>query len=295
MRWVYILRCEDDYYYVGETSRLYRRFWEHQEGMGGLNTSIYIPEEIVAIYKVDTLCKFIEYNDYVNKIIDGNGYESYKGFKLRDFNDECEEYKYDKLEAENNIAECLMIHKKDEWNKIRGGKYTRFDIEYKYPNNDYIKNLPLCKCGLPCDIKKNEDKNYLFFRCSKKNMWDKFKEEFDIEDEHCTFFREYTKDKQLKLEENKNFEDRSKTLKELFKKSFWLNNVEEETDDEVGECVSCDKYVWSDRQGNYKNNGIEYNSRRLLLCFDCFIEKNEELSQKYNSIGHGKCLIKLKK
>ena len=33
MRWVYILRCEDDY--VGETTRLYRRFWEHQSVNGG--------------------------------------------------------------------------------------------------------------------------------------------------------------------------------------------------------------------------------------------------------------------
>ena len=24
MRWVYILQCEDSYFYVGETSRLYR-------------------------------------------------------------------------------------------------------------------------------------------------------------------------------------------------------------------------------------------------------------------------------
>ena len=206
MRWVYILRCEDDYYYVGETKRLYRRFWEHQGGIGGSNTSNYIPEEIVAIYKVDTICKFIDYNDYVNKIIDGVWHENYKGFKLRDFNDECDEYQYDNLYAENNIAECLMIHNKDEWNKIRGGKYTRFDIEYKYPDNDYIKDLPLCKCELPCDIKKNEDKNYLYFRCAKKNMWDKLREEFDIDDEPCNFFMEYTKDKQLKLNENKRFE-----------------------------------------------------------------------------------------
>lgn len=34
MHWVYILLCDDDYYYVGETSRLYRRLWEHQGGIG---------------------------------------------------------------------------------------------------------------------------------------------------------------------------------------------------------------------------------------------------------------------
>jgi predicted GIY-YIG superfamily endonuclease len=49
MKWVYILQCEDDYYYIGETSRLYRRFWEHQDDMGGLNTSMYPPKNIIAI------------------------------------------------------------------------------------------------------------------------------------------------------------------------------------------------------------------------------------------------------
>ena len=62
---------------------------------------------------------------------------------------------------------------------FRGG----LSIEYKYPDNNYIKDLPLCKCSLPCDISKNEVENYLFFRCAKKNMWNKFKKDFDIDDE----------------------------------------------------------------------------------------------------------------
>lgn len=284
MKWVYILQCEDNYFYVGETTRLYRRFWEHQAGLGGLNTSIYIPEGIVAIYKVDTISKFIDYNDYVNKKIEGIWDERYKCFQLRDFNGECEEYEHDKLKAENNITECLMIHKKDTWDKIRGGKYTRFDVKYKYPMNDYIKDLPLCKCGLPCDIRKNEDKNYLFFRCAKKNMWYKFKEEFDIEEEPCNYFMEYTKDKQLKLEENKKSEDRSKTLKELMKKSFWLKNVEINDENYPYKCIGgCCR--------TSKSIKLSYNNEQRNLCVNCFIEKNEELSKKYSLTG--KCLIKI--
>ena len=49
MRWIYILKCSEDYenniYYIGQTKRLYRRFWEHDGGKGGVNTSIYKPEE----------------------------------------------------------------------------------------------------------------------------------------------------------------------------------------------------------------------------------------------------------
>jgi predicted GIY-YIG superfamily endonuclease len=51
MKWVYILKCKDGYYYVGETTRLYRRFWEHFSGLGAINTTVYKPEKVVAIYK----------------------------------------------------------------------------------------------------------------------------------------------------------------------------------------------------------------------------------------------------
>lgn len=287
MRWVYILRCEGGYYYVGETQRLYRRFWEHIGGIGGLNTSIYPPEEIVAIYKVDTICKFLDYNEYVCKIINGIWDDSYKSFKLRDFSVD-DEYQYDYLCAENNIAECLMIHRKDEWEKIRGGMYTRFNTKYEYPNNEYIRELPLCKCGLPCDINKNEEGNYLYFRCAKKNMWEDFREQFDIYDEPCNFFKEYTKDKQLKIDESNKRQERSNILKELFKKSNWLKNVEINDIDYPNLCVGgCNR-----RSESIK---LSYGKEKRNLCFDCFIDKNEELKNKYNKVlDDSICLLKIK-
>jgi hypothetical protein len=277
MHWIYILRCEEDYFYVGETSRLYRRFWEHIEGNGGLNTLTYPPEEIVAIYKVNTICKFIDYNEHVSNIVNDVSCENYVGLKHY-FNDEededDEEYFIDNLGAENNITECLMIHKNDEWTKIRGGKYTRFDVEYKFPQNDYVKDLPLCKCELPCDVKKNEDNNYLYFRCAKKNMWNKLKKEFDT-DEPCNFYIEYTKDKQLKIEQQKKFEERRSRLKELFKKSLWLKNIEI-IDEKYLKCVGgCNRTSESIK--------LSYTNKKRNLCFDCFIEKNEELANKYNN------------
>lgn len=198
MRWVYILKCEDDHYYVGETSRLFRRFWEHDDGRGGVNTLTYPPEGIVAIYKVDTIGKFMEYTWGVSN----NDRRSF--LRLRDFNDPPEDYyEYNNRQAEKDIAECMMMHNKDNWNQIRGGKYTRFDCTYEYPNNKHAKDLPLCKCGLPCDIRKNEDGNYLFFRCAKKNMWDDFREEFDIEDKPCNYFMKYTKDNGIQNQETR--------------------------------------------------------------------------------------------
>ena len=295
MRWVYILRCEDDYYYVGETKRLYRRFWEHQGGIGGSNTSNYIPEEIVAIYKVNVISNFIEYNNYVNDFLNKKT-DSYKKTialkRLKYWDTNCDETKWygegDNLIAENNIAECLMIHKKNEWEKIRGGKYTRFDINYKYPNNECIKDLPLCECGLPCDIRKNEEKNYLFFRCAKKNIWDSLKEDFEIDDKPCRFYMEYTKDSQFRLELKQKDEDRSKKIKELFKKSFWLKNVEKNNgiDYDDNGCLECGESRLTNLLTRY--------DEKIRLCFDCFIENNEELEKKYNQINPvGKCLIKL--
>ena len=281
MRWIYILKCGDDYYYVGETKRLYKRFWEHQTGIGGINTSTYIPEGIVAIYKVSTLGKFIEYNNIVmNKIC--NIYFNRSNTLLEGFNYPDEDDDYDNLFAENNITECLMLNNKDNWKKIRGGKYTRLDIEYTFPINEYIKNLPLCNCGLPCDIKKNDEHNYLYFRCAKKNMSCVMKEKFDIEDEPCKYFMKYTKDIEYKIY----YEQQKKMISDLVNKSYWLNQL-------VGGqhefCVGgCGKEY-------DENNTIRYSRRAINLCFDCFINKNNELSKKYNinTIVKGKCLISL--
>ena len=278
MKWVYVLQCKDNNFYVGETSRLYRRFWEHHAGRGGLNTSTYAPEGIVAIYKVDTICKFIEYNGYVDTdVVDTRGTARNC---LKYFNDDCEDDAHDKLLAENSIAECLMLHNKATWNNIRGGKYTRFDVEYRYPTNDFIQNLPLCHCGLPCDIKKNEDRDYLFFRCAKKNMWTEFREMFDIEDEPCKYFMEYTKDRRLKA----TFEDRSETLKSLYKTAFWLNNVDVSLDPHTCPCVGgCHR--------TSAGTKLSYHYEKRNLCFDCFIDKNEELSKTYKHRAVVKCLI----
>lgn len=195
MKWVYILQCKNNYYYVGETKRLYRRFWEHNEGCGGLNTSTYEPESIIGIYKVSSLSKFFDYDEIVSNNI-YNIYFNRANKILEDFDEEDEDEEYDNKLVENNIAETLIIHKnknKEDWKKIRGGKYTRFDIEYKLPND--IKKLPCCHCGLPCDIKKYEGvhdmDHYLYFRCAKKNMWSNMKEMFDINDDPCNYFMKY--------------------------------------------------------------------------------------------------------
>ena len=285
MHWVYILKCQNDYYYVGETTRLFRRFWEHTSGMGGLNTHMYPPETIVAIYKVNMLGSFFDYDYFIDGVIEGGC--DYKPYKLKNFDDD-PDYEYNGRNVENNITECLMIHNKETWDKIRGGKYTHFNVTYKFPINDNIKNLPICNCGLPCDIKKNKENNHLYFRCAKKNMWQEFKELFDIIEEPCNFYMEYLKDKPFRLEEIKNFDDRKEILKELFKKSSWLNNIEKNDETYPKQCVGkCNR--------TSKSIKLYFSNEQRNLCYDCFIDKNEELSKKYSIISEGKCLLKFKK
>jgi hypothetical protein len=286
MHWVYILKCQNDHYYIGETTRLYRRFWEHNSGKGGVNTYTYTPETVVAIYKVNMLGMFFEYDYLIDGAIEGGC--DYKPYKLKKFDDKLDDYDYNGRDVENNITECLMIHNKETWNKIRGGKYTHFNVTYKFPINDNIQNLPICKCGLPCDVKKNQEKNYLFFRCAKKNMWEEFKEQFDIDEEPCNFYMEYSRDKPFKLEETKKFEDRKRILKELFKKSFWLKNIPECDNTEPDVCIGC-------CNKGYDYTKVTYSYKERNLCFDCFIDKNDELSKKYTIISEGKCLLKFKK
>jgi hypothetical protein len=270
MRWVYILKCQKKHYYVGETERLYRRFWEHQGGNGGLNTSTYAPKEIVAIYKIPTICKFVDYDDIVTNNI-CNIYFDRRNTLLDEFNNsDDDEDEYDNLFAENCITECLMLNNKDNYQKIRGGKYTRLDIKYALPKNDYIKSLPICNCGFPCDIKKNEEHNYLYFRCAKKNMWSEMKDVFDIQAEPCKYFMKYTKDIEYKIYYNQ----RKKQITDLVDKSYWLKQL-------VGGmyeyCVGgCGKEYDED-------NTIRYSRKAINLCFDCFINKNDELSKKYRA------------
>jgi hypothetical protein len=288
MKWVYILQCENGYFYVGETSRLYRRFWEHENGLGGLNTSVYPPINIVAIYSVNRLGKFFDYTKKVSNNDYHLNYNIYfkRGGIIENFNidndadnDADNECGYNSLLIENTITEKMMIDNETNWKKIRGGKYVRFNVEYNFPNNQLTQELPNCNCGLPCDVKRNDENNYLYFRCAKKNMWDKMREEFGIADEPCNFFMRYTKDNKYKIE----YEKRKQTIKYLAVNSDWLTEL---SGGKYEHCVGgCGKEY-------DENNTIRYLRTAINLCFDCFIDKNEELAKKYNQRNYvGKCLV----
>ena len=55
MAWVYILRCADGSYYVGSTTDVERRLWEHNEGLGARYTRTRLPVRVVYAGEFDTV------------------------------------------------------------------------------------------------------------------------------------------------------------------------------------------------------------------------------------------------
>lgn len=268
MYWVYILKCQNEVFYVGQTSRLFRRFWEHERGDGGMNTEIYKPIEVVAVYKINSLGNFFHYNKYVHTCLDDTYF--FKHFNaLKFLNIKNKNLNYDKLRIENNIAECMMVHLND-WEKIRGGKYIRFDTVYRRPINKYLESLPLCTCNLPCDIKYNREKQFLYFRCPKKNIWRDVPLSNAITP--CNFYKEYTLDKKYRVHLFARRQQYKKKIRKLFKNGRkWLDNIPSL---KGGICVGgCQK-------SRYNNICYSYENKRL--CWNCFKNNHDALEKEFD-------------
>ncbi len=281
--WIYILKSDDDIYYVGETTRLFRRFWEHKSGRGGANTRNMDSFEIVAIYPANSLFNFLRHvtNIMKTKIYD-TGFNIFfnQGGVFENF--EAENDYFDALFVENFIAEKLMIDHPENFSNIRGGKYTRFDVDYCLPSNELAIELPNCKCGFPCDVRKHKTEPYLYFLCAKKNMWDEFRETFDITDEPCSFFQKFTKD----AEYNILCSNRHAKIKDLIRNcGWWLQNCHGLWEHCIGGC------------GKEYNSKfcVRYNRKAINFCFDCLLDDRvrEQVKEKYSKPLKGKCLIDL--
>ena len=217
VHWVYVLECEDDYLYVGETTRLYQRFTEHLKHRGGYNTLQHKPTTLIGLYKVNDNYSFMKYRNMIksgrhdNSIIDN-------------WDDDG-----DNLLIENHITERFLYERREndyyggglEWYKIRGGKYTRQSMDdivlmYKWASEkegrtchsknpidsipiDNIVDRPLCKCYNPSEVKLSKDKTKIYFVCALKNVWDNFYQYLQI-NKPCDFWELYKKDKDYSVQ-----------------------------------------------------------------------------------------------
>lgn len=286
--WVYVLRNDDGFIYVGQTTRLYRRFYEHSSGYGSKNTHENPPDTLIGLYKVSDNTIFYEYRDSVinNK--------EFNRFILDRWGTECNSI--DELLIENRITERFFYERRDnsiygtgdEWYKVRGGKYVRENLNdalagYKWasekagrgfvaynpirgiPVKDIV-DRPLCDCGNPCEVKINKDKTKVYFVCSLKNVWDGFDIGYHV-DPPCDFFEFYREDAIVR----KRYDTVLKYAREkwVYKVpvSCYVINTES--------CVSCSR--------TNKYLGV-YNGKNRRLCQDCIYEKYDDLKSYYTTL-----------
>ena len=173
MHWVYIIRCDNNVIYVGETKRLYRRLNEHcNKDSGSVTTHDCYPQSLIGLYKVEDECSI-----------------------LNDYNWDFEDEKMLALSLENTIAEMYMQAMGPKWENVYGGKYH---VGYR-PENNPGKNLtfnrPYCNCKIPAHLKNYNGKTY--WRCAKKNIWDKLEDyvlntlDFSYQKDPCDFYKDY--------------------------------------------------------------------------------------------------------
>jgi len=178
MHWVYVLLSDDGDIYVGETTRLFRRWNEHQTGRGGANTSSGDYNTVIGLYKVSSNRSFRRYLD------------DRAAWRVERYWDD-EVDKYDALEIENLVTERYLVERGITKHDIKGGRYT---VESRCETfcfgggaAAYKKDRPLCKCGYPCEVNLKKDKTKIYFTCPVPD----WVEGYDTP-EKCNFWEEYS-------------------------------------------------------------------------------------------------------
>ena len=266
VHWIYVLECEDDYIYIGETTRLYTRFREHIYRNGSVNTTRREPYKLIGLYKVGNNYSFYKYR---NEIRNGE----YNQFTVNDWGDD---ERSGNLLIENHFTELFMYLRCEEdnflfddgyWNKVRGGKYTKqiYSNPTTKMNIEDILDRPLCDCGLPSEVKLSNDKTKIYFVCALKNIWDDMNIDLDV-DEPCEFFKVYEDDlyivKQYEIIQHKLREN--KWVKNLPKSAYKIHSEP---------CILCKKE-------NY--TPIWCYGETKKVCQPCFSNKYDELKQKFD-------------
>jgi hypothetical protein len=285
MHWIYILQCREGKLYVGETTRLFRRFWEHEDGEGGVNTSRMGVEKVLAIYKVVNVGRFQAYHETVaDPECEYDRRVFYSAAKANGAEyDGSEDSYYDAKYLENALAERLMISRGEDWESVRGGEYVRFVIKYAKPESSPLDVLPFCKCGLPCDVKIDTVKGSFFFRCPSKNLYPDVREWFDLQDvEACDFYQVYTADEtKRKLWETQQAvrsKERGRQLGDVCRTSPWLANLP--TFANKKRCLCCKSATRSMVKYPYVGGLVR------ALCIECLLTE-KDLEVKFSSKKKG--------
>lgn len=191
MHWVYVIKSsQTGAIYVGETTRLYRRWNEHMTGNGGLTTSQDDYDTLIGLYRVAHNWSFLTYYSEMM-----NGVYSYQCAKY--WNEEPD--KSEACEVENHITQRFRLeYKSKNWWDIQGGKYCGRNSTSLNLTNIVI-DRPLCKCGYPCEVKIKNDETKIYFVCpiptwidtgidipNPCNFWEEFKPYRELREKHIS-------------------------------------------------------------------------------------------------------------
>ena len=177
MFWIYVLKCENDMYYVGLTQHLYKRLAKHYSGEACKNTRDNKVIEIAGLYKGSNNFKF---NKYLTEYYGSEIPNKERLFKILDnFDYDSNILKEDIESIENFVTEHM--HRTFGHDMVRGGKYLRgkeTNIE-DYSLHDVRDK---CCCGLPCEVlKRIQNKKVKFiYVCSLRNVWDGMRNDFKL-------------------------------------------------------------------------------------------------------------------
>jgi len=180
MRYLYIISYVSGDVFVGDTREIHTPFCISVDELREPGSSIS------AIYDANTVNKFLEYDKYVSAIVDGRWDQKYQ--ILKNFTQMVLSICEDNITAFADYARLSCCTHSIHF--VR----TRLGDENIDPNTDVSGvNIPLCKCGLPCDICKNEEDNFLQFRCVRLTPFE------CVCGSPCDFEEEYTKDRKFRL------------------------------------------------------------------------------------------------
>lgn len=204
MHWVYVLRSsKSGSIYIGETTRLFRRWKEHITGRGGAITSRDTYDIIIGLYSVGANYSFLRHRD---EMINGSG--TYKCEKFWGL----DESKEIALGIENHIAERFLVDRGITKYDVMGGKYTSETRCENFCSGDglkfYIRDRPLCHCSYPCEVKMTKNNEKIYFCCPIPD-W--------VEDAplNCSYYKEFEPYKQIRDSNINNYINR-KSASEIF-------------------------------------------------------------------------------
>jgi len=205
MQWVYIIICENDIIYVGETKNLFKRLMQHKNG-GCKVTNENKVKKLIGLYKVTENYNFLRYLEEL--------YEKCEDFdkkleNLKEILYDMDKYSLNRdksLYVENYFTENVMKYSKykNDVEKIYGGKYVvkeRKREDMIFVDKKY--NRPNCNCGLPCEVRKyyRNKRIVLNYTCSLRNVWENMDETLNCIEigTKCSFYVEYLDDIELRV------------------------------------------------------------------------------------------------